>query len=306
MFPTTVEFYVGGVLVHQETRLAVELEPSLPDDHFDLPPEADPTAFDAEAFAFGQQTHHVVEAFFSLGFFYEPQGGFVPTELAPGLTLLASGANTVVIDNDEGLVVLEAPTTPAHGTDIVDAINQLFPGDPITHVVQSHHHVDHASGVRSLVAAGATVVVGNGGGDFWDDVLSAESSIRPDALVSSGVTGVVEELGSEASFIIADDDITTTVYHTPANPHADDMVITTIETGGHMYVFQADLYNAGFGFTLVLGGPEALFEALRDLDIIDPSCDSALPLTIIPVHGIPQTLAASLAELDNAGIDVGC
>ncbi|MDH3681666.1 MAG: MBL fold metallo-hydrolase [Acidimicrobiia bacterium] len=68
----------------------------------------------------------------------------------------------LVGDHDDGLIVLEAPFTPVHGTDIVDAVNRLAPNAPITHVVQSHHHIDHASGVRSLVAAGATLVVGNG------------------------------------------------------------------------------------------------------------------------------------------------
>ena len=307
LFPTTVELYFGGLLVHEETRSAVESDPSFPDDHFDLPPEADPTAFDAEAFAFGEQTHHIVEAFFNTGFdFYDPQPGLAPpAELAPGVALLASGANTLVIGHDNGLVVLEAPFSPAHGTDVVDAIGQQFPGDPITHVIPSHHHMDHTSGVRSLVAAGATAVVGNGVGDLWNDVLSAESTIRPDALAGSGPTGVVQELDFEGSFVIADDDITTTVQHI-STIHADDMVITIIETGGQRFVYEADLYNAGFGGTIVVGGPEAFFAALRDLDIIDQSCSSALPLTIVPAHGVPQTLQDSLAELEGRGVDVGC
>ena len=306
MFPNRVELHVGGAKVWEETRSGVELEPSLADDHFDLPPGTDPNFFDAEDFAFGEQSHHVVEGFFALGFFFDPQPGLAsPVELAPGLTLLATGANTLVVNVDQGQVVIEAPFSPAHGTDIVDAVG-LLSSDPITHVVQSHHHVDHASGVRSLVAAGATVVVGDGVGGFWDDVLSAESTIRPDALAGSGVTGVVEELEFEGTFVIADDDITMTVYHVPANPHADDNLITTIETDGEMFLYQADLYNAGFGFTLVIGGQASLFAVMRTLGIIDESCNSVLPLTIVPAHGFPTTLEDSLTELAGIGVDVGC
>jgi glyoxylase-like metal-dependent hydrolase (beta-lactamase superfamily II) len=306
MFPNRVELHVGGAKVWEETRTSVELEPSLPAGQFDLPPGTDPNFFDAEDFAFGEQSHHVVEGFFALGFFFDPQPGLAPpVVLAPGLTLLATGANTLVVDVDGGQVVIEAPFSPTHGTDIVDAVG-LLSSDPITHIVQSHHHVDHASGVRSLVAAGATVVVGNGTGGFWDDILDAESTIRPDALAGAGVTGVVEELDFEGTFVIADDDITMTVYHVPANPHADGNLITTIETMGQVFLYQADLYNAGFGFTLVIGGQAALFDAMRDLGIIDGECNSALPLTIVPAHGFPTTLEASLAELADIGVNVGC
>ena len=72
------------------------------------------------------------------------------------------------------------------------------------------------------------------------------------------------------------------------------------------FVYEADLYNAGAGGTLVLGGPESFFAALRDLDIIDETCSSALPLTIVPAHCIPQTLKDSLAELQGLDVDIGC
>ena len=116
----------------------------------------------------------------------------------------------------------------------------------------------------------------------------------------------VEEVPLDGAFSIQDGNVTITAHHLSANPHADDMLITVVETGGEVFVYEADLYNAAFGLTLVLGGPESLFAGLRDLDIIDTSCNSAVPLTIIPTHGAPLSLADSLAELADLGIDVGC
>lgn len=307
-FPTRVELYANGALLWEETRSAVQLDPSLPEGHFDLPPETDPNFFDADGFAFGQQSQHLEEGFFALGFPFVHRPGLAPpAPLGPGVTLLASGANTLVVEHADGLIVLEAPFSPVHGSDIVDAVHQLAPDTPITHIVQSHHHIDHASGVRSLVAAGATLVVGNGVGDFWNDVLTAPSTIRPDALSRSGVPGDVTELDLEASLVLADgDDLTVTVHHTTRDPHAADAVITTIETNGELFVYEADVYNAGFGFTLVIDGPESFFDALRDLNIIDEDCNSQLPLTIVPAHGIALSLQDSLADLAFQGIDVGC
>lgn len=131
--------------------------------------------------------------------------------------------------------------------------------------------------------------------------------MRPDALSSAGVTPVIEELPDGGTAVLASDaDMTVTVHQLADDPHAEDMVLTTIETGGQMFVYVADLYNAGFGATLVIGGPEAFFDSMRSLGFIDQSCASAVPLTIVPAHGAPQSLADSIAELTGLGVDVGC
>lgn len=306
-FPGAVELYAGGALVHDETRTAVEIGPDFPAGTFDLPPEAVDPTLDADAFAFGQQTHQVQDAFFNLGFFYGEESPVTPSEIVPGVTLLGSSTgNSIAVSYERGLLLVEAPGSPKHGSNLVDAVEATFPGVAISHVVQSHFHQDHAAGVRSLVAAGARAIVGNGVSGFWDDVLTSESTIRPDALAAAGVVPDVEEVPLDGAFSIQDGNVTITAHHLSANPHADDMLITVVETGGEVFVYEADLYNAAFGLTLVLGGPESLFAGLRDLDIIDTSCNSAVPLTIIPTHGAPLSLADSLAELADLGIDVGC
>lgn len=66
------------------------------------------------------------------------------------------------------------------------------------------------------------------------------------------------------------------------------------------------MYNAGVGFSVVLGGPESFIAALKELDVIDDSCASEVPLTIIPAHGVPQTIEASVTEINGLGLDIGC
>ena len=54
-----------------------------------------------------------------------------------------------------------------------------MPGAELEYIVQSHHHVDHAGGVRDAVAlTGATLVCGEGVAEFYhDSVFSAISSL---------------------------------------------------------------------------------------------------------------------------------
>ncbi len=306
-FPTTVELYAVEGLVHEETRSSVDIEPAdVAAGAFDLPPEAGTPEVDADEFAFGRQSHLVVEAFFQILFGYEQGGAVEVSELTPGVMLLSAGHNSLAALVDERLVVIEAPISPAHGTHIVETLASEFPGVPISHVVQSHHHQDHSAGVRSLAAVGAKLVVGPGVKSFYEDVLAASSTLRPDALSRVDVETEVEEVAQGATSEIAGPTVTVTAYHMSANTHSADLLLTLVDTGAARVIYVADLYNAGVGFSPVLGGPESFFAAMRDLEIIDQDCVSELPLTIIPSHGLAQSLEDSITELDGLEVDIGC
>jgi glyoxylase-like metal-dependent hydrolase (beta-lactamase superfamily II) len=212
----------------------------------------------------------------------------------------------MVVVHSGGLVVLEAPGSPANGVALLEAVEDIAPGRAVTHLVQSHHHVDHAAGVRSFTAGGATVVVGSGADAFWSDVLVADSVVEPDLLSTVDDVGAIEEVAERSSTVLVDDgDVVVAAHHAPT-PHAADMLITTIETGEAIVVYQADTYNTGTGFTLALPGPQVFFADLRALGYLDDACASSVPMTIVPAHGSSQSLEASLAEMDRLGIDVGC
>ena len=306
-FPSSVAVHAVEGLVHDEVRSVVEVEPTdVSSDAFVLPAEAGTPEIDMSALAFGRESHQVVEAFFHILFGYDPGGSVQTSELAPGVMLLGAGHNSLAALVDDRLVVLEGAVSPAHGTHIVETLAAEFPGVPISHVIQSHHHQDHSAGVRSLAAAGATVLVGPGLQSFYEAVLEAPSTIRPDALSQTDVSTAVEEVDESGTTVIAGATVTVTAYHVPQNPHAADMLITVVDTGTARFVYEADLYNAGAGFTAVVGGPESVTAALRDRGLIDASCVSPVPMTIVPSHGVAQSLEDSIIELDGLGVDTGC
>ncbi len=306
-FPRHVELFTGGLSVQDEVRVAVNTNPDFDEGTFELPATAKNPVADSEALAFGEKNHQVINAFFSMGFKYHQSTGISQSEVIPGVTLLTNSmANSLVVSHEDGLVVLEAPASPAHGDNIIAELGKSHPGAAITHLIQSHHHEDHAGGLRSFVANGATAVVGHGVGDFWSGVFAAASTIQPDTLSAADVKPAIEELPLKGTFELDDGVVNVSAYHIPDNRHAVDMLITAIERDGHRVVFVSDLYNAGFGFTVVKGGPEAFFKNLRALNIIDQQCQSELPLTIVPAHGIALSLADAIAELAKADIDIAC
>ncbi len=306
-FPGRVELLTGGLSVQDEVRVAFDSNPSFEEGTFDLPDSADNPVVNTDALAFGQKNHQVMKAFFSMGFAYNQSSDIVSSEVIPGVTLLTNSmANSLVVSHQDGLVVMEAPASPAHGDKIIAELGRSHPGAAITHLIQSHHHEDHAGGLRSFVANGATAVVGNGVGEFWTSVFAAKSTIQPDTLSKADVKPSVKEIPMQGTFEIDDGEVKINAYHVPDNSHAIDMLITAVERDGKRIIFVSDLYNAGFGFTVVKGGPETFFENMRSLGIIDQQCVSDLPLTIVPAHGVALSLADSIAELAKAGVDISC
>lgn len=310
-FPKSAEVTIAGNLLRREDVSSVVVSPTLADATFLLPDDADPAPADPDAFRYGQDTFHIHEEFFEVaGLYYAEDAVFATTELATGIfkvqDIAASGLAGLAVEHSGGVMMLEAHTSPRAADLFIEAVQTALPGRPITHLIQSHHHVDHASGVRSLAATGATLVVGHGVGDWWQGVLSADSTIRPDSLSASQVSFVVEELPAGGEWTLVDTKVRVTAYHVGENSHAHDMVMTTVETDDQIFLYQADLYNAGFGFTMSFDGPQAFFAAMKKHGLIDEACVSDKPLTIVPSHGRPTALEDALVELAGLGLDVGC
>ena len=95
-------------------------------------------------------------------------------------------------------------------------------------------------------------------------------------------------------------------YHTNRDPHAEDALLVVIDTGGEKFVYQTDFYNGGFGFTVVNGGPQALFDAMRDINVLEDGCTTEVTTKIISGHGSVLTVEEAVAELQSIGVDVGC
>jgi glyoxylase-like metal-dependent hydrolase (beta-lactamase superfamily II) len=114
---------------------------------------------------------------------YDAKGssGLRLQELAPGVFHVTGGThNSLLVEMSDHLVVVDAPVTDAQSMWLVSETKTRFPGKPIRWVALTHHHMDHAGGVRGLLTEGATLVVGQGAYEHFRRVLAAPSSRNPD------------------------------------------------------------------------------------------------------------------------------
>ena len=240
-FPLEVFIAVEDNILHQEKRAAVTVGGPLDSALFEFPGDATPT-FDADDAARGQATHQFHQSFASVGI---PTDGLqtlvTATELVPGVFHLTGGShNSLAIEQDDGIVLAEAPLYEYRSKAIIDWAETQFPGKPITHVIATHHHDDHSGGLRTFVAAGAEIVLGAAAQGFFEEVFAASSTVIPDDLALTPAKAMIDPVAAGDSFLI-DDATNPVLAQAIVSTHAKDMLIVHVSG----VVFVSDIYSPG-------------------------------------------------------------
>jgi hypothetical protein len=112
--------------------------------------------------------------------------------LAPGVWRLNAGYNSLLIEQADHLVVVEAAVNEQRSKAVIAKAKELVPNKPIRHVINTHYHFDHSGGLRTFVDEGAIVVTHASNRDFFEKAWSAPRTINPDALSQSKKTPMFE------------------------------------------------------------------------------------------------------------------
>jgi glyoxylase-like metal-dependent hydrolase (beta-lactamase superfamily II) len=265
IFPAELYVAYDGQIVHKELRTAIEVNPEIDSALFEFPAEASPV-FDQELAARGESHHQYLQNFAAFGF---PRDG-LQTEvnaeaLAPGVFYLMGGSHhSLAIEQEDGVVIVEAPLDETRSQAIIDWVETTFPDKAISHVVSSHHHVDHAAGLRTYVAEGVNVVLHEAAEPLFEEVFLASSTIVPDPLEAAPVEASIESVPADGAYTIADDTNSVEVYPIQ-NSHAEDLVITYVPEAG--IVFIVDTYSPNPDATTLPPAAIDLGQAITDLGL---------------------------------------
>jgi len=145
-------------------------------------------------------------------------------EIAPGVHQVQGGThNSLVVEMSDHLIVLDAPVTDAQSLWLVGQTRARFPGKPIRWLALTHHHMDHAGGLRGILAEGATLVVGEGAGAHFRRVLAAPMTRNPDLPARSfHMTPILEV---PESHVMSDAAGRQVIVYVMDNPHAKGMLM---------------------------------------------------------------------------------
>ena len=243
-FPTEVSIALAGETIHQETRTTFEVNPSLAGTSFDIPAGIAP-GHDVSLADRGKRTSQYLQSFAALGFIKDGAHTAVDAiQIAPGVFHLVNPPNnSLVIEQENGVVMVEGVLHDLRAGAIIDWINTNIPGKPVTHVINTHHHADHAGGTRLFVEQGASVVVHEAAESFYRDMLQrTNTTILPDALDLNPLAASFQVVPAGRSTRIEDTLRAVTVLPV-ATSHAADMVLISVENAG--VIFVSDIFSPG-------------------------------------------------------------
>jgi glyoxylase-like metal-dependent hydrolase (beta-lactamase superfamily II) len=105
--------------------------------------------------------------------------------LAPGVWLIGGQThNSLLVEFKNYLAVVEAPNNEARSLAVIAEAYRLVPSKPIQYVINTHHHFDHAGGLRTYLSQGTTIVTHEINKPYYLDILfhPAPRELEPDRM----------------------------------------------------------------------------------------------------------------------------
>lgn len=170
--------------------------------------------------------------------------GLKLAELAPGIQHVVGGShNSLIVEMKDHLIVFDAPVSDWQSTWTISAARGKYVRKPIKYLVLTHHHMDHAGGIRAYADAGATIVTGPGTAAHFRQVLAAPFTRNP-LLSQSDLTRtpIIEVMGKH---VLSDGTRQVELYVLDPNPHAEGLLIGYVPDARIGFV--TDIWSPGAG-----------------------------------------------------------
>ena len=161
-------------------------------------------------------------------------------KVATGVYYLKGGSHhSVLVEFADHLALIEAPQNEARSLAILQEVRKLYPRKPLTQVINTHHHFDHAGGLRTFVDAGATIVTHDMNKPFYEAAFKSPRTLNPDRLQQSKhavtVTGVKDKL------VLSDTTQTLELHALKSTVHDEGMLVAFLPK--EKMLVEVDLYT---------------------------------------------------------------
>ncbi len=161
---------------------------------------------------------------------------------ANGVWFLAGGShNSVAIEMKDHLMVVEAPLYDGRSGPVLAEARKLGNGKPVRYVINSHHHFDHAGGLRTAIAEGATLVTSELARPYYEKTFANPNRISPDLMEKSGRKASVTGVDGKRTF--TDGERVVEVYYIDASVHAQGFMMVYLPR--EKILIEADAYTPG-------------------------------------------------------------
>ena len=291
--PASQKFELNGRVVTEVKLTEVTVNPPVQASRFDVPAELKAGAAKPAAGSVPYQwilRRQFIGTYLdseNISFDAQVTSSLRLNEVAPGVQHQAGGTHhSLIVEMSDYLIVVDAPVTDWQSNWTIAAAQAKYPGKPIRFLVLTHHHMDHAGGIRAFAAQGATLVVGQGAAGHYRKVLAAPYTRNPDLAVTRDLSGTpIMEVVDRHVFNDGKREVS---VHLLVNPHASAFLMAYVADARIAYI--TDVYSPGVPL------PPKMNPALQS--VVDGVKKAGIqPVTFVGGHGssAPYALLVGLA-----------
>ena len=194
-------------------------------------------------------------------------------EVADGVWHLRGGSHhSALIEFDEFLALIEAPHSEARTLAVIEHARGLQPEKPLQYVVNTHHHFDHAAGIRAAVSEGLTVITHEINQPFFEALVARQHTIEQDALARNPQPLNIEAVIADDVYELSSGRRTLEISRIVGDQHSDGIVMAYLTR--ERILFEVDSFSPGASAAPFAA---ALLENIEERNL--------RVRTIVPLHG---------------------
>jgi glyoxylase-like metal-dependent hydrolase (beta-lactamase superfamily II) len=210
------------------------------------------------------------------------------TKVADGVHYVTGGSHhSLIVEFSDHVVLFEVPQNDARALAVIAATRKQFPNKPIRYVVNSHHHFDHAGGIRAAMAEGLTILTQAQNKSYYEKIAAMPHTLNPDQLAKTPKAPKIETVDTKR--VLSDSTMTLELYKI-ATSHADTLLVGYLPKSKQL--FEVDVFTTA-GDAPATAKPATVSPVTAGFydEIIKLKLDVA---EILPGHGPRKTTLAEL------------
>ena len=163
-------------------------------------------------------------------------------KIAEGVWYLAGtpDPNSMAVEFKDYVVLIESSVTEDRALANMAEVKRLVPNKPIRYHLNSHHHSDHAAGLRAFVAESSIIITHEMNKHFYEQVvLKNPHTLEPDRL--SRNPKPAKFIWVKDKYVLSDGDRSLEIYTVPGAGHSANLLMSFLPK--EKILFITDIFN---------------------------------------------------------------
>ena len=159
---------------------------------------------------------------------------------ADGVWYIAGGSHhSVLIEMKDYLIVVEGPLGDIRSNAVMAEVKKLVPNKPIKYLVNTHHHFDHAAGIRTYAAEGITIVTHELNRPLFERAALNSWNLAPDRLAKAKKKPMFQTMGD--NMVLTDGTRSVELYQIVGSGHHDGIIMAYLRK--EKLLIEADVFS---------------------------------------------------------------